>query len=93
MLKHNTYFEGKVQSVGFLRHDRKQSVGVVAPGEYRFDTAAAERMHVISGEFEVKREDEAAFSRIGAGTYFEIRANSYFDIKTSEPSAYLCEYL
>lgn len=93
MLKHNTYFEGKVQSIGFNRHDRAQSVGVVEPGEYRFDTAAAERMHVVSGEFQVKREGEETFSRVGPGSYFEIRANSYFDIKTGEPSAYLCEYL
>ncbi len=93
MLKHNTYFEGKVQSIGFSRHDRSQSVGVIEPGEYRFDTAAAERMNVISGEFQVKREGEEAFVRIGSGSYFEIRANSYFDIKTEGTSSYLCEYL
>lgn len=93
MLKHNTYFEGKVQSVGFSRHDRKQSVGAVEPGEYRFDTGAAERMSVISGEFEVKREGEESFTWVSSGSSFEIRANSYFDIKTDVPSAYFCEYL
>jgi purine/pyrimidine-nucleoside phosphorylase len=46
MLKHNTYFEGKVQSVGFERNGFKATVGVIAPGEYHFNTAAAERMTV-----------------------------------------------
>ena len=29
MLKHNTYFEGGVQSVGFERNGRRHTVGVV----------------------------------------------------------------
>jgi len=32
MLKHNTYFDGKVQSIGFERLGRKATVGVIAPG-------------------------------------------------------------
>lgn len=93
MLKHNTYFDGKVQSVGFSRLDRAHSVGVVEEGQFRFDTAAAERMHVVSGEFQVKREGEETFTRVGAGCYFEIKANSYFDVITAGATAYLCEYL
>lgn len=93
MLKHNTYFEGKVQSVAFTRLGRTQSVGVVEEGKFRFDTAAPERMHVISGEFQVKREGEESFTRVGPGSFFEIKANSYFELITQAPAAYLCEYL
>ena len=32
MLKHNTYFDGKVQSVGFERNGIRATVGVIAPG-------------------------------------------------------------
>ena len=40
MLKHNTYFEGKVQSVGTERHGRRATAGVIAPGEFHFGTDA-----------------------------------------------------
>jgi uncharacterized protein YaiE (UPF0345 family) len=33
MLKHNGYFDGKVQSVGFERNGRRATVGVVDGGE------------------------------------------------------------
>lgn len=93
MLKHNSYFDRKVQSVGFERLGRAHSVGVVEPGEYRFDTAAAERMTIVSGAFLVKRAGEQGFQLYSAGTYFEVAANSAFDVKTEGPTAYLCEYL
>ena len=36
MLKHNSYFEGNVQSVGFERNGQRASVGVIAPASYPF---------------------------------------------------------
>jgi purine/pyrimidine-nucleoside phosphorylase len=93
MLKHNTYFEGKVQSIGFSRLGRAQSVGVVEPGEHRFGTQAPERMTVVSGEFLVKRLGEDHFTLYAAGTFFEVAGNSAFEVLVSEPCAYLCEYL
>lgn len=92
MLKHNTYFEGQVQSVGFERHGRRQSVGVVAPGLYHFATAAAERMSVVSGELWARLAD-GEWRLYPAGTHFEIAANSGFDVRAEHPSAYWCEYL
>ena len=47
MLKHNTYFDGNVQSIGFERLGRRMTAGVIAPGEYHFGTDAAERMTVV----------------------------------------------
>lgn len=93
MLKHNTYFEGKVQSVGFERNGRKASVGVIAPGEYHFGTDAAERMSVTSGELFVRVQGESDFRAYPAGTSFEVPAKSGFDVRASNASAYLCEYL
>jgi uncharacterized protein YaiE (UPF0345 family) len=91
-LKHNAYFDGKVQSVGFERNGRRATVGVVAPGEYHFNTDAPERMTVISGELWAKlgTGDWRAFP---AGTAFEIAGKSGFDVKASEPAAYHCEFL
>ena len=92
MLSHNSYFDGQVQSIGFERLGRKQSVGVVAPGTHKFGTDAPERMTVVSGEFRVIREGDDGFQSYPAGTYFEIAGKSSFEVQVSEPTAYLCEY-
>jgi len=93
MLKHNSYFDGQVQSVGFERNGLRATVGVIAPGEYRFNTAAAERMSVTSGTLMAKLPD-GQWQSFPAGTYFEVPANSAFDVRALEgAAAYLCEFL
>ncbi len=93
MLKHNTYFDGKVQSVGFERNGRRATAGVIDAGEFHFGTDAAERMTVVSGELWVKGPGGSAFRPYPAGTAFEIPAKSGFDVKADAPVAYLCEFL
>lgn len=93
MPKHNTYFEGRVQSVGFERNGRRQTVGVVDVGEFHFGTDAPERMTVVSGELLVKVAGDGAFRPYPAGTVFEVPGKSAFDVKALAPSAYLCEFL
>lgn len=90
-LKHNSYFEGRVQSVGFTRNGRKATVGVIAPGEYHFNTDAPERMTVTSGELCARLGAE--WVRYAAGTAFEVPGKSGFDVKATDPAAYLCEFL
>jgi uncharacterized protein YaiE (UPF0345 family) len=91
MLKHNSYFEGRVQSVGFERLGRRMTVGVIAPGEHRFDTDAPERMTVVSGEIEV--QIGGVWRAYPAGTVFEIPGKSGFEVRAQAASAYLCEFL
>ncbi|HEX2675485.1 MAG TPA: pyrimidine/purine nucleoside phosphorylase [Polyangiales bacterium] len=93
MLKHNTYFDGKVQSVGFERNGRKATAGVIDVGEFHFGTDAPERMTVISGELLVKLDGKSEWRTYAAGTAFEIAGKSGFDVKAEAPSAYLCEFL
>ena len=94
MLKHNTYFDDRVQSIGFERNGLRGTVGVIAPGEYHFGTGAAERMTVVSGQLNVKVDGGATWQTFGAGTYFEVPANSGFDVQAvGGPAAYLCEFL
>lgn len=92
-LKHNTYFEGRVQSVGFERNGRRATVGVIDTGEYHFGTDAPERMTIVSGQVEVRVVGAAAFVPYPAGTSFEIAGKSGFDVRASVPAAYLCEFL
>ncbi|HEY5145385.1 MAG TPA: pyrimidine/purine nucleoside phosphorylase [Polyangiaceae bacterium] len=90
-LKHNTHFDGNVQSIGFERHGRRATTGVIAAGEYHFGTEAPERMIVVSGELEAKVGD--AWVMYAAGTSFEVAGKSGFDVRAKHPVAYLCEYL
>jgi uncharacterized protein YaiE (UPF0345 family) len=93
MLKHNTYFEGKVQSVGFERLGRKLTSGVIDRGEFHFGTEAPERMSVTSGELFVKLSGQAEWRSYPAGTSFEVPGKSGFDVRAQEPAAYVCEFL
>jgi purine/pyrimidine-nucleoside phosphorylase len=92
-LRHNSYFDGRVQSVGFERLGRRMTVGVIAPGEYHFDTDTPERMTVTSGELLLRLAGAADFRPYPAGTAFEVAGKSGFDVKALGPAAYLCEYL
>ncbi|HEX3695268.1 MAG TPA: pyrimidine/purine nucleoside phosphorylase [Polyangia bacterium] len=93
MLKHNTYFEGKVQSIGFERLGRRMTAGVIGPGEFHFGTEAPERMTVVSGELFVRGQGATDWRAYPAGTAFEVAGKSGFDVRATEPSAYLCEFL
>jgi purine/pyrimidine-nucleoside phosphorylase len=92
MLAHNSYFDGKVQSVGFERNGRKQTAGVIDAGEFHFDTGAPERMTIVSGELLVKLPGKD-FRVYAAGTSFEVPGKSGFDVRAEQPVAYLCEFL
>lgn len=93
MLKHNNYFEGKVQSVGFERNSRQHTVGVIDVGEFHFNTNGAERMTVVSGELFVRQSGAADWHGYPAGTAFEVAAKSGFDVRADQPAAYWCEFL
>jgi purine/pyrimidine-nucleoside phosphorylase len=92
MLAHNSYFDGKVQSIGFERNGRKQTAGVIATGEFHFDTGAPERMTIVSGELAVKLP-ASDYRVYAAGTSFEVPGKSGFDVRAQQPVAYLCEFL
>jgi uncharacterized protein YaiE (UPF0345 family) len=93
MLKHNSYHEGGVQSIGFERHARRMTVGVIDRGEFHFDTDAPERMTVTSGELCVRISGHANWLRYPCGTVFEIPGRTGFEVRAEAPSAYLCEFL
>lgn len=91
-LQHNSYFDGRVQSVAFERDGRRATVGVMAAGEYHFSTDAPERMTVTSGALAVALAD-GEWTTYPAGTVFEVPGASGFDVRADAPAAYLCEFL
>lgn len=92
MFKTNEYFDGKVKSIAFQGPDKPATVGVMAAGEYVFNTSDKEKMHVISGEFIVQLNADADEKTYTAGESFEVAANSTFNVSVSADCAYLCEY-
>ncbi len=89
--KANVYFDGNVVSHTVLFADKsKKTLGLIRPGSYFFGTAAAERMGIVAGECLVTLKDKTEVKTFGAGTYFDVPANSGFTI---EVKSGLCEYI
>lgn len=90
-MKHNVYFDGGVQSLGFDEADGKASVGVIDPGGYSFGTSTRETMSVIAGSLDF-RLPGADWATAGAGESFEVPAGVTFEVRAAAPAAYLCRY-
>ena len=89
--KANVYFDGNVVSHTVLMPDQtKKTLGLIRPGSYHFNTAAAERMEIVSGECLVTLDGSKSAHLYAAGTHFDVPANSGFTIAVS---AGLCEYI
>ena len=92
MVKVNEYFEGKVKSLVVNSSEGKKTVGVIQPGEYEFDTETKETMTVISGTLSVFLPEYNEWEDFGAGSSFDVPAQSKFKVKAAEDTAYICEY-
>lgn len=92
MFKTNEYFEGKVKSIAFQTVEKPATVGVMAAGEYVFNTADKEKMSVITGQLIIQLEGQSEIRTFDAGQSFEVEANSSFNVSVPADCAYLCEY-
>ena len=87
MIKHNSYFDGSVQSLGYQAEGRNATVGVMEPGVHDFGQASIpEVITVISGRVEAKGKSYDKGGVFG----FEPGDRIVFDVK--ETLAYLCQY-
>jgi hypothetical protein len=90
----NIYFDGKVTSRTVIFADgEKKTLGIMMPGDYRFDTAKKELMEIQAGAVSVLLPGEEQWRDIKGGESFEVPANAAFDIKVSEVTDYCCSYL
>ena len=92
MFDSNEYFDGKVKSIAFKTSTLPATVGVMAAGEYVFNTAEKETMSVISGALTIQLSDDAPEVTYQTGESFEVDANSSFNVKVAVDTAYLCLY-
>lgn len=92
MLTVNEYFNGAVKSIGFTNAEGKVTSGVMAAGDYEFNTSENELMKVISGELVVKLPGSDTWQPFPSGTEFRVAANQTFHLQVAQPTAYLCIY-
>ncbi len=92
MLEVNEYFDGNVKSIAFKTETLPATVGVMAPGEYIFNTNDKEEVTVISGTLAIKRPDDSEEKIFCAGESFNVPANCSFEVKVIIDTAYLCLY-
>ena len=90
----NIYFDGKVVSrTIFLADGEKQTLGVMQPGEYTFDTNEAEIMEMMIGDLEIRLPGETTFKKLNTPESFNVPANSSFDLKINTVTDYCCSYI
>lgn len=92
MIKHNSYFDGNVQSLALEGHELPQTVGVMAKGDYEFGTDAPELMQVVSGVLIVKLPGSDEWQRFESGSQFSVPGQSKFQLQVPVDTAYLCIY-
>jgi len=92
MFDTNEYFDGKVKSIAFQTETLPATVGVMAAGEYVFNTGDKEKMTVVSGALTIKMPSSDSETTYTAGESFDVPANSSFDVKVAVDTAYLCLY-
>jgi uncharacterized protein YaiE (UPF0345 family) len=89
----NVYFNGGVTSRTVIFEDgSKKTLGIAQPGEYTFNTDAAELMEILSGELEVQIAD-GHWGVVQGGESFVVHANSSFTMKVKTVTDYCCSFL
>ena len=92
-LKANVYFEGKVISHTILTKEGRQTLGVIYPGTYTFNTEAPERMDIVAGVCRVRIGKEIAWTSFTVGKFFRVPGKSSFEIAVDQGLAeYLCTF-
>ena len=77
--------------VEFWFNGEKQTLGVMMPGEYTFDTKEAEIMEMLSGDLDIKLPGEE-WKTLHTPETFNVPANSSFDLKIKSVTDYCCSY-
>ena len=92
--KANIYFDGKVTSRSIVFPDgSRKTLGIMLPGEYKFNTDAKEIMEILSGDLEVSLPQEQGWKTFRGGEAFEVPANSTFELKVRTVTDYCCSFV
>ncbi len=90
----NIYFDGKVSSrtVEFADGSIK-TLGIMLPGEYKFNTGKPELMEIQSGQLSYCLAGETQWHNVQGGQSFNVPGNSSFELKVTQVADYICSFL
>ncbi len=90
----NIYFDGNVtsRSVEFADGSIK-TLGIMLPGEYKFNTGKPELMEIQSGQLSYCLAGETQWHDVKSGQSFKVPGNSYFELKVTQVADYICSFL
>lgn len=92
--KSNVFFDGAVTSRTVIFSDGiKKTLGIMQPGEYTFNTAAAEIMEIMAGDLEYRVGVSGEWKHVSGGESFEVPADSSFTMRVKTLSDYCCSFL
>ena len=90
----NVYFDGKVTSRTVEFPDGSiKTLGIMLPGEYKFNTGKPELMEIQSGELTWCAANETEWHPIQGGQSFHVAGNSFFLLKVTKITDYICSFL
>ena len=92
MLKHNAYFDGRVQSLALAVDGVDATVGVMEPGKYTFSTSSEEHMTITAGVLRVQLPGHSEWRDYAAGETFVVAPGKSFEVEAKEDVAYICLY-
>lgn len=92
MLKHNTYFDGRVQSLALVVDGVSATVGVMEPGKYTFSTSSEEHMTITAGVLNVQLPGDSERHEYAAGDTFIVAPGKSFEVEAAQDVAYICLY-
>jgi uncharacterized protein YaiE (UPF0345 family) len=90
-MTHNTYFDGKVQSLGLDTPKGRATIGVMEKGTYQFNTSTPEIIVVVSGIMNIKQPN-AGWVKYAEHDEIRIPANIAFETVCDTDVAYICYY-
>lgn len=91
--KANVYFDGKVVSHTVQTKKGKKTLGLIYPGEFKFNTGDPEKMEIVAGSCRVKQAGQSEWVTYAAGTFFKVPGKSYFEIAVDKGIAeYICSF-
>lgn len=92
--KANVYFDGKVVSRTVKFEDGSvKTLGFMMPGDYDFNTAAAEVMEILDGQLDVLLPGSQGWVAVKGGESFDVPANSNFQLKIHQLTDYCCSFV
>jgi purine/pyrimidine-nucleoside phosphorylase len=90
-MKHSSYFDGKVQSLGMNSPEGFATVGVIEPGAYNFSTSKQETMVVTEGSLSYRLPNQE-WKVAKKGEKFIVAPGVAFDCKADKDASYICYY-